>query len=80
MVPHVETVEEAATITDRLRYPPPLGHRGVFSIMPQFHYRPAADMTALLNQANLDCGDAGIGDRHRQCRDYSQPFPASTFC
>ena len=52
VVPHVETAEEAATITDRLRYPP-LGHRGVFSIMPQFNYRPAADMTALLNQANL---------------------------
>ena len=50
VVPHVETAEEAGTIVDRLRYPPQ-GHRGVFSIMPQFNYKPAADVTASLNQA-----------------------------
>ena len=52
VVPHVETAEEAAAIVDRLRYPPH-GHRGVFSIMPQFDYKPAADMTASLNKSNL---------------------------
>jgi 4-hydroxy-2-oxoheptanedioate aldolase len=52
VVPHVETAEEAGTIVDRLRYPP-LGHRGVFSIMPQFDYKPNTDMTALLNMSNL---------------------------
>jgi 2-keto-3-deoxy-L-rhamnonate aldolase RhmA len=52
VVPHVETAEEARTIADRLRYPPE-GHRGMFSIMPQFDYKPRADMTALLNKSNL---------------------------
>jgi 2-keto-3-deoxy-L-rhamnonate aldolase RhmA len=52
VVPHVETAEEAVTIVDRLRYPPH-GHRGVFSAMPQFDYKPTADMTASLNKSNL---------------------------
>jgi 4-hydroxy-2-oxoheptanedioate aldolase len=52
VMPHVETAQEARTIVDRLRYPPE-GHRGVFSIMPQFDYKPKADMTALLNKSNL---------------------------
>ena len=52
VVPHVETAEEARAIVDRLHYPPQ-GHRGVFSIMPQFEYQPNADMTALLNKSNL---------------------------
>jgi 4-hydroxy-2-oxoheptanedioate aldolase len=52
VVPHVETAKEARDITDRLRYPP-LGHRGVFSMMPQFDYRPTANLTASLNSANL---------------------------
>ena len=52
VVPHVETAEEARAIVGRLRYPPE-GHRGVYSIMPQFGYRPVADMTASLNQSNL---------------------------
>jgi 4-hydroxy-2-oxoheptanedioate aldolase len=52
VVPHVETAEEAAAIVNRLRYPPQ-GHRGVFSIMPQFDYKPTADMTASLNKSNL---------------------------
>jgi 2-keto-3-deoxy-L-rhamnonate aldolase RhmA len=52
VVPHVETAEEARTIADRLRYPPE-GHRGVFSIMPQFEYQPNTNMTALLNKSNL---------------------------
>jgi 4-hydroxy-2-oxoheptanedioate aldolase len=52
VVPHVETAKEASDIADRLRYPP-LGHRGVFSMMPQFDYRPTANLTASLNRANL---------------------------
>jgi 2-keto-3-deoxy-L-rhamnonate aldolase RhmA len=52
VVPHVETAEEARSIADRLRYPPQ-GHRGVFSIMPQFDYKPHAGMTAALNVSNL---------------------------
>ncbi len=52
VVPHVETAEEAGMIVDRLRYPPQ-GHRGVYSIMPQFDYKPTADMTASLNASNL---------------------------
>lgn len=52
VVPHVETAEEARTIVNRLRYPPQ-GHRGVFSIMPHFDYKPTADMTASLNRSNL---------------------------
>src|SRR5712691_13284458 len=47
VVPHVETATEASTIADRLRYAPE-GHRGVFSSMPQFDYKPAANMMALL--------------------------------
>ena len=52
VMPHVETADEARVITDRLRYPPN-GHRGVFSIMPQFAYKPAAEMTTVLNSSNL---------------------------
>jgi 4-hydroxy-2-oxoheptanedioate aldolase len=52
VVPHVESADEASLITDRLRYPPQ-GHRGVYSIMPQFDYKPRADMTTSLNRSNL---------------------------
>jgi 4-hydroxy-2-oxoheptanedioate aldolase len=52
VVPHVETAAEASTIVDRLRYPPE-GHRGVFSMMPQFDYKPTAGLTASLNTSNL---------------------------
>ena len=54
VVPHVDTADEAREIADRLRYPP-LGHRGVFSSMPQFDYRGVKidQMTAALNAANL---------------------------
>jgi 4-hydroxy-2-oxoheptanedioate aldolase len=52
VVPHVETAQEASTIVDRLRYPPQ-GHRGVFSIMPQFEYKPTANLTTSLNNSNL---------------------------
>src|SRR5690349_16179392 len=54
VMPHVDTAEEAREIADRLRYPPQ-GHRGVFSSMPQFDYRPvkADEMTAALNAATL---------------------------
>jgi 2-keto-3-deoxy-L-rhamnonate aldolase RhmA len=52
VVPHVETADEARTIAARLRYPPQ-GHRGVYSIMPHFDYKPDAGMTAALNATNL---------------------------
>jgi 4-hydroxy-2-oxoheptanedioate aldolase len=52
VIPHVETADEARIITDRLRYPPK-GHRGVFSITPQFAYKPASEMTTVLNSSNL---------------------------
>jgi 2-keto-3-deoxy-L-rhamnonate aldolase RhmA len=54
VMPHVDTAEEAREIADRLRYPPQ-GHRGVFSSMPQFDYRPVKvdEMTAALNAATL---------------------------
>jgi 4-hydroxy-2-oxoheptanedioate aldolase len=52
VVPHVETAEEARAIAERLRYPPE-GHRGVFSMMPQFDYKPTPDLTATLNATNL---------------------------
>ena len=52
VVPHVETAQEASRIADRLRYPPQ-GHRGVFSMMPQFEYKPTADFTTSLNNSNL---------------------------
>jgi 2-keto-3-deoxy-L-rhamnonate aldolase RhmA len=54
VVPHVDTAQEAREIADRLRYPP-LGHRGVFSSMPQLDYRAIKidEMTAALNAANL---------------------------
>jgi 4-hydroxy-2-oxoheptanedioate aldolase len=52
VMPHVDTAEEAATIVERLRYPP-RGHRAVLSMMPQFGYRPTADLTASLNASNL---------------------------
>jgi 4-hydroxy-2-oxoheptanedioate aldolase len=52
VMPHVETPAEAATIVERLRYPP-LGRRAVFSMMPQFAYRPTADLTVSLNASNL---------------------------
>src|SRR4029077_12615921 len=53
VVPHVETADEAREIADRLRYPPQ-GHRGVFSSMPHYDYRPVEvdKMTAALNAAN----------------------------
>jgi 4-hydroxy-2-oxoheptanedioate aldolase len=53
VVPHVESAEEARRVVDKLRYPP-LGHRAVFSSVPQLDFKPmdAADMAAL-NAANL---------------------------
>jgi 2-keto-3-deoxy-L-rhamnonate aldolase RhmA len=54
VVPHVDSARQAREIAERLRYPP-LGHRGVFSSMPQFDYRSVRvdEMTAALNAANL---------------------------
>src|SRR5271156_915510 len=39
VMPHVDTVEEAREIADRLRYPP-LGHRSVGGGQAQFDYAP----------------------------------------
>jgi 2-keto-3-deoxy-L-rhamnonate aldolase RhmA len=54
VVPHVETAEEAREVAARLRYPPQ-GHRGVFSILPQYDFKAmnVAHMTAALNATNL---------------------------
>jgi len=53
VVPHVDTAEEARLIVQKLRYPP-IGHRAIFSSVPQYDFRTmnAADMAAL-NAANL---------------------------
>jgi 4-hydroxy-2-oxoheptanedioate aldolase len=53
VVPHVDTAEEARRIVEKLRYPP-IGHRAIFSSVPQYNFKTmnAADMTAL-NAANL---------------------------
>jgi 2-keto-3-deoxy-L-rhamnonate aldolase RhmA len=53
VVPHVDTPEEARLIVEKLRYPP-VGHRAIFSSVPQYDFKTmnAADMAAL-NAANL---------------------------
>lgn len=40
VIPHVDTGEEAATVADRLRYPPQ-GHRSVAGGMPQLNFAPS---------------------------------------
>jgi len=54
VVPHVDTADEAATIADRLRYPP-VGHRSVAGAMPQlgFAQLPMAEAAKAVNDALL---------------------------
>jgi 2-keto-3-deoxy-L-rhamnonate aldolase RhmA len=53
VVPHVDTAEEARLIVQKLRYPP-IGHRAIFSSVPQYDFKSmnASDM-ATLNAANV---------------------------
>lgn len=54
VMPHVDTVEEAREIADRLRYPP-VGHRSVAGGLPQLDFKPAkvGEATRALNAATL---------------------------
>ncbi len=54
VMPHVDTVEEAREIADRLRYPP-RGHRSIAGGLPHFGYAPVstADATAAIDAATL---------------------------
>ncbi|MCC7276108.1 MAG: aldolase [Alphaproteobacteria bacterium] len=54
VIPHVDTVEEARTVADRLRYPPE-GHRSVAGGMPQLGFAPVsnAEASAAFNKAML---------------------------
>ncbi|MGE0723139.1 MAG: HpcH/HpaI aldolase/citrate lyase family protein [Alphaproteobacteria bacterium] len=54
VVPHVDTVEEAKTVADRLRYPPE-GHRSVAGGMPQLNFAAVsnAEASAAMNKALL---------------------------
>ncbi|BBK32942.1 2-keto-3-deoxy-L-rhamnonate aldolase RhmA [Stella humosa] len=54
VIPHVDTGEEAATVADRLRYPPQ-GHRSVAGGMPQLNFAPVsnAEAAAAFNKAML---------------------------
>jgi 2-keto-3-deoxy-L-rhamnonate aldolase RhmA len=54
VIPHVDTVEEAREIVDRLKYPPQ-GHRSVAGAMAQLGYRstPLAEATRTVNAETL---------------------------
>ncbi len=54
VIPHVDTVEEAREVADRLRYPP-VGHRSVAGAPPQlrFETHPPAEATKAVNEAIL---------------------------
>ena len=54
VMPHVDTVEEAREIADRLRYPP-RGHRSIAGGLPHFGYAPigTAAAAAALDAATL---------------------------
>ncbi len=45
VMPHVDTVEEAREIADRLRYPP-RGHRSIAGGLPHFGYAPVSTAAA----------------------------------
>ena len=46
VMPHVDTVEEAREIADRLRYPP-RGHRSIAGGLPHFGYAPVGTAEAI---------------------------------
>jgi len=54
VMPHVDTVEEAREIADRLRYPP-RGHRSIAGGLPHFGYAPVgtAAATVAIDAATL---------------------------
>ena len=54
VMPHVDTVEEAREIADRLRYPP-RGHRSIAGGLPHFGYAPVstAEATEAIDAATL---------------------------
>jgi 2-keto-3-deoxy-L-rhamnonate aldolase RhmA len=54
VMPHVDTVEEAREIADRLRYPP-RGHRSIAGGLPHFGYEPVstAEATEAIDAATL---------------------------
>jgi len=54
VVPHVDTVEEAERAVAYCKYPP-LGHRSVMGVLPQFGYRslPVAESTPLANAQTM---------------------------
>jgi 4-hydroxy-2-oxoheptanedioate aldolase len=54
VMPHVDTVEEAREIADRLRYPP-RGHRSIAGGLPHFGYAPVgtAEAIAAIDAATL---------------------------
>ena len=54
VVPHVDTVEEAARVVSHCKYPP-VGHRSVVGALPQFAYEPTtvADTVRIANAETL---------------------------
>lgn len=54
VIPHVDTVEEAKTVADRLRYPPQ-GHRSVAGAMPQLNFaaHSGGEAAVAMNKALL---------------------------
>lgn len=54
VVPHVDTLEEAERVVSHCKYPP-IGHRSVVGVLPQFAYQPmsVADATRTANQEIL---------------------------
>jgi 4-hydroxy-2-oxoheptanedioate aldolase len=54
VVPHVDTVEEAERAVAYCKYPP-VGHRSVMGVLPQFGYRsmPVAESTPIANAQTM---------------------------
>ena len=54
VVPHVDTIEEAQRAVAHCKYPP-VGHRSVMGVLPQFGYRglPVAESTPLANAQTM---------------------------
>jgi 2-keto-3-deoxy-L-rhamnonate aldolase RhmA len=54
VVPHVDTAEEAARVVSHCKYPP-MGHRSMMGVLPQFAYEstPPADAVRLSNEQIL---------------------------
>ncbi len=54
VMPHIDTVDQARELAERLRYPP-LGRRSISGAIPQFRFAPGnlSDAVAALNRATL---------------------------